>query len=69
MTPSQQAKAAGMKSLAEVTRMTGQSKETLRNWSINKPQLFSIVIAGCVAEKEKRENSAHHNLEKANESN
>jgi len=33
MTPSQQAKAAGMKSLAEVTRMTGQSKETLRSRS------------------------------------
>ena len=57
MTPSQQAKSAGLKSLAEVTRMTGQSKETLRNWSINKPKLFHIVITGCVAEQRKANES------------
>ncbi len=52
MTASQQAKQAGLKSLAEVTRMTGQSKETLSNWSRNKPELFHVVIQGCLAIKE-----------------
>ncbi len=51
-TASQQAKQAGLKSLAEVTRMTGQSKETLSNWSRNKPELFHVVIQGCLAIKE-----------------
>ncbi len=51
MTASQQAKQAGLKSLAEVTRMTGQSKETLSNWSRNKPELFHVVIQGCLAIK------------------
>lgn len=55
MKPSQQAKAAGLKSLAEVTRMTGVSKDTLNNWSKHKPELFSIVIKGCAAEKAEKE--------------
>ena len=51
MTPSQQAKAAGLKSLTEVSQMTGQSLNTLTNWHRDKSDLFRIVIAGCVAEK------------------
>jgi len=49
MTPSQQAKAAGLKSLSQVTKMTGVSLQTLSNWHKNKPELFKVVIAGCVA--------------------
>ena len=52
MTPAKIAKAAGLKSLSEVSRLTGQSMQTLANWSKNKPDLFNIVIAGCVASKE-----------------
>jgi hypothetical protein len=51
MTPSQQAKAAGLSSLAEVSRMTGQSPQTLNNWSRRKPDLFQVVIAGCASIK------------------
>lgn len=49
MTASQQAKAAGLKSLAVVVEMTGASYQTLTNWHKNKPELFRIVIAGCKA--------------------
>ena len=49
MTPSQQAKAAGLKSLLEVSEITGASIQTLSNWAKNKPQLFEVVLAGCVA--------------------
>lgn len=49
MTPSQQAKAAGLKSLAVVADMTGQSIQTLGNWAKNKPELFAVVLAGCKA--------------------
>ena len=52
MTPSEQAKAAGLKSLAEVTRLTGVSKETLTNWCKHKQRLFAIVLKGCLAAKE-----------------
>jgi len=55
MTPSQKAKSAGLKSLAQVTQMTGVGKDTLRNWNMNKPELFRIVIAGCVAEIKQQE--------------
>jgi len=51
MTASEQAKEAGLKSLAEVTRLTGVSKETLSNWQRNKPKLFDVVLKGCLAEK------------------
>jgi hypothetical protein len=47
-TPSKVAKAAGMKSLEEVSAMTGVSCQTLINWYKNKPHLFAVVVAGCV---------------------
>ena len=43
----QQAKAAGLKSLSQVSDMTGQSAQTLINWSKNKSELFAVVIKGC----------------------
>jgi hypothetical protein len=49
MTPSQQAKAAGLKSLTVASELTGVSLQTLGNWHKNKPELFQVVIAGCVA--------------------
>jgi len=52
MTASQQAKAAGLPSLLEVSRMTGVSFQTLNNWYKNKPKLFAVVIAGCVKIKQ-----------------
>lgn len=53
MSAAKQAKAAGLKSLAAVCEMTKQPRATLGNWSKNKPELFAIVIAGCLAVKEK----------------
>lgn len=50
MTPSQQAKAAGLKNLLQVSKMTGQSLQTLSNWAKNKPELFRIVLLGCKAD-------------------
>ena len=49
MTPSQQAKAAGLSSLAVVVDMTGVSYQTLNNWHKHKPNLFATVLAGCKA--------------------
>ena len=53
-TAAKQAKAAGLSCLAQVSIMTGVSRETLRNWCINKPMLFRVVIVGCVAMSQKR---------------
>jgi hypothetical protein len=47
MTAAEQAKDAGLKSLTEVSEMTGVSTQTLNNWCNDKPLLFRIVIAGC----------------------
>lgn len=52
MTPSQQIKSAGLSSLNEVAEITKQSPQTLSNWAKNKPELFKVVIAGCLALKE-----------------
>jgi hypothetical protein len=49
MTASEHAKAAGLKSLLELSEMTGVSTQTLNNWHNNKPFLFNIVILGCKA--------------------
>ena len=51
VTPSQQCKQAGLKSLVELVETTATSEQTLINWSKNKPKLFATVIAGAVAMK------------------
>ncbi|RLJ20015.1 hypothetical protein DJ031_06815 [bacterium endosymbiont of Escarpia laminata] len=49
MKAAEQAKAEGLKSLSQVSEMTGVSLQTLGNWAKNKPALFSVVLAGCKA--------------------
>jgi hypothetical protein len=51
LTPSEQCKSAGLKSLAEVVRATGVSERTIINWSKSRPKLFKIIIAGVLAKK------------------
>jgi len=51
MTASQQAKAAGLKNLAEVAKLTKQSPQTLNNWHKHKPELFAIVLSGCTLDR------------------
>ena len=48
MTPSEQAKAAGLKSLAELAKISGVSVQTLINWHKDKPALFATGVAGAV---------------------
>jgi hypothetical protein len=49
MTASKQAKALGLKSLTQVSELTGQSLQTLTNWFNDKPELFEVVLLGCAA--------------------
>ena len=49
MTASKQAKKLGLKSLTQVSELTGQSLQTLINWHKNKPELFDVVLLGCKA--------------------
>ena len=48
MTPSEQAKHAGLKSLTQAMEISGVSLQTLTNWHRDKPKLFYVVIIGCV---------------------
>ena len=48
MTASKQAKELGLKSLTQVSELTGQSLQTLTNWFNHKPELFNVVLIGCV---------------------
>jgi len=50
VTAAVKAKAAGFKSLRQVSEMTGRSVSTLRYWFIHDRGLFDIVLAGCVVE-------------------
>ena len=49
MTPSKKAKELGLKSLTQVSKLTGQSLQTLTNWFNDKPELFEVVLLGCAA--------------------
>lgn len=53
MSPSQQAKAAGLKSLTQVSNITHVSLNTLGNWHRDKPDLFRVVLVGSMAIVEK----------------
>jgi len=50
MTPSQKAKTYGLRSLSQVSELTGVSLQTLGNWHKNKPALFHIVCTGAAYE-------------------
>jgi len=54
MTPAKQAKAAGLKGLHEVSMISNRPRSTLYEWHKYNPQLFRVVIAGCVAVKNER---------------
>ena len=55
MKPSEQAKAAGLNSLKELSEITKQSEQTLLNWHANKPEMFEIAILGAVQKKKEAE--------------
>jgi|GEM_PF-1000686 len=52
MRPSEKCKAAGLKSLAELAEISGESVQTLNNWSKKKPVVFDLVLQGAVAKKQ-----------------
>tara|TARA_R110000772_G_scaffold99997_3_gene200052 strand:+ start:1048 stop:1215 length:168 start_codon:yes stop_codon:yes gene_type:complete len=54
MTASKQAKELGLKSLTQVSELTGQSPQTLTNWFNYKPELYKIVLLGCLYKLEVR---------------
>jgi len=51
MKPSETCKAAGLKSLAELSELSGESVQTLNNWYKKKPRLFEIILKGVLFEK------------------
>lgn len=52
MTASEQAKAAGFKSLIEVAELIDKTTATLCNWFNDNPVLFNSVIIGLAKIKE-----------------
>ncbi len=48
MKPSEICKQAGLKSLAELSEITGESVQTLNNWSKNKPNIFEAALLWAV---------------------
>lgn len=60
MTPSQQCKQAGLKSLAELCRISEISEQTLINWHKNKPKLFDLLVIGAVKKISDSQINAHN---------
>lgn len=51
MKPSEKAKEAGLSSLKELSKISGESTQTLNNWFNNKPFIFHAVLAHAVKTK------------------
>ena len=49
--PSEKAKLAGLKSLAELAEISGESVQTLNNWFNNYPLRFELILKGSVIKK------------------
>jgi len=52
MTPSEQCKVAGLKSLIELSKISSVSVQTLINWHRDKPTLFDVLLVGAKTSKE-----------------
>ncbi len=51
MKPSRICKDVGLKSLNELSELSGQSVQTLNGWHKNKPDLFKKVLVGSLMQK------------------
>ncbi len=51
MKPSEKCKAVGLKSLAELSEMTGKPVQTLIRWANSDPVFFEILLRGAVSKK------------------
>jgi len=51
MKPSEVCKSSGLKSLAELSELSGESVQTLNNWYKGEPRRFEIVLKGVMFEK------------------
>ncbi len=51
MKPSEKCKAVSLKSLLELSEITGESVQTLNNWHKNKPHVFRFVLLGVSVNK------------------
>jgi hypothetical protein len=60
MTPSEQCKAAGLKSLRELAQISNVSTRTLENWHRHNITRFTVMLAGAVATKAKRSENAEN---------
>lgn len=49
LTAAKYAKSMGLSDLEKVVDITGKGRGTLRNWRDEQPNLFHIVILGCIA--------------------
>ena len=52
VTASKRAKDFGLKSLNQMSDLTGRSPQTLINWYRNQPMFFDVVLLGCKAKLE-----------------
>lgn len=51
MKPSEKCKQAGLKSLDELSKLTGESTQTLRNWHKSRPVAFETILYGAAMKK------------------
>lgn len=60
MKVSEACKRAGLKSLAELSIITGKNTCTLRRWHEGSPEFFRVVLVGAVAVKASGKAVASH---------
>ena len=51
MTPGKSAKSVGLTGLPEMAALANKAQTTLSDWFRTNPELFNVVLRGCVVKK------------------
>ena len=51
MTPAKKVKSCGLTGLDEMSKLSTRPVSTLTTWFTTKPELFDVVLSGCVVKK------------------
>lgn len=51
MTPAKKVRSCGLSGLDEMSELSTRPKPTLITWFTTKPELFDVVLSGCIVKK------------------
>jgi len=51
LTPAKKSKSCGLSGMDEMSRLANKPKSTLADWFKTNPELFDVVLSGCITKR------------------